>query len=358
MRGPALGLTIVFALGSDAAFPQTTLGPGRCVSCHSHASQGRKWQIEEPARLGARAHLSAMGRLDDRRAAGFARAVSVASPYAPDGACVRCHATVFRGRPNAGVSCESCHGPSSGWIELHQEKGSYESAVAAGMRPLRGRVDAIARLCVGCHAVEDARLVAAGHPSGASFDTGSGLREIAHWTTVYDHAQVTAAARAVMPRVAAAPPAARETAPSGPPSSEPPAPRDPDRWDAARPLPPSYLPEPAPDVTTLPATPTAAPVAPPERAPSTAEDVLLPVRPRLLPLAPQAAPRGVRAERLERRGRSLVLLSRLLLKGVRLPAEGATRPIPGEFEGPDGELLRLQDEVYALLWEALRRPAQ
>jgi hypothetical protein len=300
-----------------------------------------------------------MGRLDDRRAAGFARAAGLSSPYATDGLCVRCHATVFRGRPNAGVSCESCHGPSSAWIELHQEKGAYERAVGAGLLALRGRADAIARLCVGCHVVDDARLVAAGHPPGTSFDAGAGLREIVHWTEAYDHAQVTAAARAAMPRVVAAPPPPPEAAPAtaGPPSSEPRV-RDPDRWGAARPLPPSYVPEAAPDATSLPAPATTAapPSALPESILSTAEDLFLPVRPRLLPLGPEPSPRAPAAERLELRGRSLVLLARLLRKGVRLPAEGAAPPAPGEFAGPEGELLRIQDEVYALLWEALRRP--
>ena len=35
-------------------------------------------------------------------------------------------------------------------------------------------------------------------------------------------------------------------------------------------------------------------------------------------------------------------------------AAAPTRPI--EFAGPDGELLRLQDEAMALALEALRRP--
>jgi hypothetical protein len=75
------------------------------------------------------------------------------------------------------------------------------------MRDLRGKPQAIAGLCVTCHFTTDARLVAAGHPSGASFDAGSRLTRIEHWTTRYDAAQVTAAARALAPRVSAAVPA-------------------------------------------------------------------------------------------------------------------------------------------------------
>jgi hypothetical protein len=55
------------------------------------------------------------------------------------------------------------------------------------------------------------------------------------------------------------------------------------------------------------------------------------------------------------RGRGLVLLARALQAGERLPAPVTAAP-PAEFAGPDGELLRIQDELYALLLERLARP--
>jgi hypothetical protein len=94
---------------------------------------------------------------------------------------VTCHATVFRGDANAGVSCESCHGPASGYLEPHQVKGAYAKAVSTGLRDLKSKPPAIAKACVACHLTTDKRLIAAGHPSGAEFDVGGGLKKIVHW---------------------------------------------------------------------------------------------------------------------------------------------------------------------------------
>ena len=66
-------------------------------------------------------------------------------------------------------------------------------------------------------------------------------------------------------------------------------------------------------------------------------------------------PRPKAAQVAELRGRAATLLEQLLRAGARTPtAPAPTRPV--EFKGPDGELLRLQDEVLALALEALRRP--
>jgi hypothetical protein len=48
-------------------------------------------------------------------------------------------------------------------------------------------------------------------------------------------------------------------------------------------------------------------------------------------------------------------VEKLLRAGVRAPGVPAPAK-PGEFTGPDSELLRLQDEVLVLAIEALRRP--
>ena len=83
----------------------------------------------------------------------------------------------------------------------------------------------------------------------------------------------------------------------------------------------------------------------------------MPVRARSPP-PHRFAPRrgGARsAEIAALRGRAADLLERLLRAGARSP--GAAAPArPLEFAGPDGELLRLQDEALALALEALRRP--
>ena len=54
-------------------------------------------------------------------------------------------------------------------------------------------------------------------------------------------------------------------------------------------------------------------------------------------------------------GGAAVVLARVLRGGAKVPALPPASP-PREFKGPDGELLRLQDEAIALALEALRRP--
>jgi Cytochrome c554 and c-prime len=187
------GLAGVLAAG--AALAQDFQGPARCTACHDHARETQKWQRDEPAALPGQAHFGALKRLDGARAAGFAKAIGLADPRDARGACVKCHATVYGGNASAGVSCESCHGASSAYVDRHQDRGAYLEAVAAGMRDLRGRPAAIARLCLGCHVTSDARLARAGHPTGSDFDAGLSLQKLVHWNARYDAAAVTAAVR-------------------------------------------------------------------------------------------------------------------------------------------------------------------
>ena len=99
-------------------------------------------------------------------------------------------------------------------------------------------------------------------------------------------------------------------------------------------------------------------------APSLAED--LPVAPAIVatqtaalatppPPAAPAGPRSATARVTEARGGAETVLARILRAGTRVPGLPAAAP-PREFKGPDGELLRLQDEALALALEALRRP--
>ena len=339
-------LALVLLAAASRGGSQTYLGPSKCVQCHDHDRQAAKWQREEPLALKGKAHFATLKQLDGTKAGGFARALGV-DPFDLKGACVKCHATVFRGDANAGVSCESCHGPASGWNELHQQKGSYAKAVATGMLDLRDKPAAIARVCVECHVVSDRRLAAAGHPTGEAFDAGVSLQKLVHWNRGYDFAQVSAAGRSAGAGRAPAPVAAARAAAAAAP------------WDWSQPvraLPQDYVPDP------VAAPGTAAPARPARVATtvplSLAEDVPVPrtlstPSPTASPASPRLRPRS--AEIAELRGRAAVLLERLLRAGARSP--GAAAPArPLEFAGPDGELLRLQDEALALALEALRRP--
>src|SRR5688500_8913380 len=168
-----MGALLATAPGVSAQYK--TLGPNACIACHDHARQAQKWQKDEPRDLKGRAHFNTRKQLEAPKAAAFAKAIGLADPYDVKGSCVQCHATVFKGDANAGVSCESCHGPASAYNEPHQAKGAYAKAVSLGMADLRGKPAAIAKACVECHVTPDKRLAAAGHPVGDRFDAGASL---------------------------------------------------------------------------------------------------------------------------------------------------------------------------------------
>jgi hypothetical protein len=400
-----VGVIAAITLGIAAtARAQTVVGPSKCTACHDHDRQTAKWQKEEPLQYKDKAHYNTRKQLDGAKAGTYAKAIGLADPYDVKGSCVTCHATVFRGDANAGVSCESCHGPASGYLEPHQVKGAYAKAVSTGLRDLKSKPPAIAKACVACHLTTDKRLLAAGHPSGAEFDVGAGLKKLVHWATTYDFAAVTSAGKAAMgpaaARAAAPPPPAPGGGAPAAPAGAPPAVKAGGRAPAAAPaapsaasapwdwnapiraLPEDYVPdaEPAagaPAATTAapsgaaapaPTRPVrAAPAPAPARAapaPSLAED--LPVAPAIVateaaalappPAAPPpAGPRSATARVAEARGGAVLVLARVLRGGAKVPALPPATP-PKEFKGPDGELLRLQDEAIALALEALRRP--
>ncbi|HUG54954.1 MAG TPA: multiheme c-type cytochrome, partial [Vicinamibacteria bacterium] len=178
-------------------------GPSKCTPCHDHSRQTTRWQKEEPALFKDNAHYNTRKALDAAKSTAYAKAVGLSDSYDLKGSCVTCHSTVFRGDANAGVSCESCHGPGSGYLEPHQVKGSYAKSITLGLRDLKGKPPAIAKACVTCHLTTDRKLLAAGHPSGADFDVGAGLRNVVHWNTTYNYAAVTAAGKAAMGPAAA-----------------------------------------------------------------------------------------------------------------------------------------------------------
>ena len=131
---------LVFAAASSVGAQKRfeVLGPNECLNCHDHDAE-KQWyekkEIPEVQKLfpekGANAgHINSLKQLESMKSNDFAKAIGLADKYDLNGACVRCHATVFGGDANAGVSCESCHGPASGYNKPHQTKGSYEQAVA------------------------------------------------------------------------------------------------------------------------------------------------------------------------------------------------------------------------------------
>ncbi|MEZ4701015.1 MAG: multiheme c-type cytochrome [Rhodothermales bacterium] len=97
-----------------------------------------------------------------------------------DQICMQCHGTVESGSGSAqvfeSVGCESCHGPSSGYLSPHKRGQGFQN----GLVDLRD-IDVRAANCARCHHITDERLLASGHSSGEGYNIQEGNGKIKHW---------------------------------------------------------------------------------------------------------------------------------------------------------------------------------
>ncbi len=183
----ALLLCCVFP---SAAFPQTRAvtadavgkytGPGSCASTSCHGSilprsendvlqnEYSTWIVKDKH---SKAYAALTGPIGERIATILNLGKAETAPR-----CLACHSLnppeADRARsfdPSEGVSCESCHGPASGWLGPHTERdATYEKSIKLGMTDLREPSQRTEK-CLGCHLgtedkFVDHELIAAGHP--------------------------------------------------------------------------------------------------------------------------------------------------------------------------------------------------
>jgi len=350
-----------------------TLGPNECVNCHDHQTE-RQWyeklEIPEVRKLfpekGANAgHINSLKQLETPKSNEYAKAIGLKDKYQLDGACVKCHATVFAGDANAGVSCESCHGPSSGYVKVHQTKGAYEQSLKVGMTPLIGNLQAWAQQCTGCHVMDNPALIAAGHPDGNDFDLGKKYVPVSlHFKKKYSAADLTTIGRGQVQALiakrggGAAAPAAAPVAPA--PVAIAPAAPSPAPVAVAPPPPAPPVPAPVPPPPAMP--PAAPPVAavppavslPPGAVPPPPAASAVPAAPPARSLAASGLPASLPAAVALLQGRLIAVLTELLQRGEAAPVRWSTpAPVLAPYAGPDAELLQLQREAIALALEAL-----
>ena len=236
---PVLRVVVFAALcvglaGSAFAQKSSNVGRAKCVNCHDHDRE-KLWS-EKKDGPPPNNHLNALKQMDSPKSAGFAKAVGVADPYDPGSSCVKCHATIVKGDVGGGITCESCHGPGSGYLDPHQKKDAYPAAVAAGMTDAVKKPQAWAPLCMNCHVMDDSRLIAAKHPSGDDFDLGAKFGVVAtdHWKNQYEKGQISGLGKAELAKIqgkrkgapavttaAPAPAPAAPAAPAAPPAAAP-----------------------------------------------------------------------------------------------------------------------------------------
>lgn len=163
--------------------PGQYMGPATCAasSCHGSPAPLENTDIlqnEYDSWLHAPApsHVKAYEVLLNPTSRRIMRNLGIRTPAERTKLCLDCHATNVPAAVQAnpieltdGVSCESCHGPASGWIAQHvQRDWTHEQSVAAGMIDQRD-VTVRARNCMSCHLGDatktvDHYLIAAGHP--------------------------------------------------------------------------------------------------------------------------------------------------------------------------------------------------
>ena len=157
------------------------VGPKKCQECH-RAEYG-VWE-------GTKHFESLRGAHRNPAAKDIVQAVGGRSMRRED-TCTTCHYTIVDGRPEAGPSCESCHGAASEWLNLHNDLGGpsvkpgeespehkqqrLEAAKKAGMIHSSMLYD-IAENCNGCHTMANldaataGKMIDAGHPINGDYE--------------------------------------------------------------------------------------------------------------------------------------------------------------------------------------------
>ncbi|MGA3194191.1 MAG: multiheme c-type cytochrome [Terriglobales bacterium] len=162
-------------------------GPGGCAASSCHGSVQPKstthiFQNEYTIWIAQDKHARAFSVLQNNVSQRIGKILVIGSPaQAPK--CLACHALYAPPDQQAqtfelgdGVSCESCHGPASGWLGPHTTKNwSHEKSLQLGMYDTRN-LEKRTTKCLTCHLgtaekFVDHEMIAAGHPD-LTFELG------------------------------------------------------------------------------------------------------------------------------------------------------------------------------------------
>lgn len=160
-----------------------TIFPG----CNCHSDQIKWWESDKHFNSAEPFFNKTQKNIQLARNYGL----SVLDMTRGDNLCMDCHGTIITDQASEqvfdGVSCESCHGPASGYNKPHQEEGrAYLEGEKFGMVQLEN-VGIRAEACAQCHYITDPRLISAGHPTGTGRPKGKTFnlvewnKKIIHW---------------------------------------------------------------------------------------------------------------------------------------------------------------------------------
>ncbi len=175
---PFLVLAFCVSSASAALLDHTKVkGPESCGECH--AKEVESWKLTPHSTTNTEMHRRPEAQ-EIASKLGIRRLRS-------ESTCMSCHYTPQQSDTGsveivAGISCESCHGESADWINVHNDYGIHKTkeaepaahrderlakSVAAGMLNPRN-LYAVAANCFECHLVPNEKLVnVGGHPAGS-----------------------------------------------------------------------------------------------------------------------------------------------------------------------------------------------
>jgi hypothetical protein len=198
----AMSLPLGASAQSNAHNPSKYIGPGSCgaSACHGGvgpAKNSRILQNEFSIWVVQDKHAQAYEVLQNPVARRMANILGIGNPGS-EPKCLACHALapskMERGREfgiNEGVSCESCHGPSSAWLGPHSTQGwTTKKSLALGMYDTEDLISRTEK-CTSCHVGSQEKsvnheMIAAGHPDLVfELDTFSAVMP-AHWRAPAD----------------------------------------------------------------------------------------------------------------------------------------------------------------------------
>jgi hypothetical protein len=155
-------------------------GPGSCASTSCHGgiqpradnrvlqNEYSTWIVKDKH---SKAYTALTGNVGERMAGTLGLGKAETAPK-----CLACHALDVPAADRArtfelseGVSCESCHGPASGWLGPHTERDwAHEKSLSLGMVDTRNLTKRTEK-CLSCHLGSEEKSVdhamfAAGHP--------------------------------------------------------------------------------------------------------------------------------------------------------------------------------------------------
>ncbi len=169
----ALALTWLLAGFAFAAEEEYNyVGVKKCKMCHKKEKIGAQYLSWSEG-----VHAGAYATLASEESKTIAAELGLGNPQ-EEADCLKCHVTAFPVMADLatqkitleeGVSCESCHGPGSGYKKKKTMKGIYDGAIEAASV---GLLEVTEETCTACHNSDS--------PTFKEFDYEKRSEEIAH----------------------------------------------------------------------------------------------------------------------------------------------------------------------------------